>query len=611
MRNRKSSPKLTKQVIYRIIAVILALLFLGGIIFAAIPLFGEQALDLTALDSDTYISVGMSFGSDVYSTFNLSSPSGFLIGIPSGGQEIIRVAETAGSEVMAALDTAYYLKNGSYSLENAEGRTPALGGYHLADVNMFSTYEELLVEYRTVDPFIDRGNVFFGYIGNMYMLFVGSFLTYADAQSALDAMSLKNSFFVMSPNRDAVRVVDAGTEQDIFITDTDLCLTPWGTDEDAYIQTPSGYKYEGRFEFSPYTDGDVRGLRLINTLDIESYIYGVIPWEMSAAAPAEALKSQAILARTYAVQSMARHSAYGFDVCKEQHCQMYRGISLGNENVFNAVKGTEGLIVTYDGQPAKVYYSAVSGGSTVSSADAWGGMYLPYLVGMKTEWERYPDDQHGEWEFEIDATKLCGMLKNRGYDLQGQITEAEILEFAENSEYVKSIKFTDSRGKSVTINYSDNIRSALGSVLYSACFTVEKRGMKEPDYIEHIEPAQVLTGNGVSTIPGNKNLIVSTGGGILSIRADDSHRVLTADGERSFSLSYEHGFNARADEENARMKAEYESADAVFVFTGKGWGHGVGMSQLGAKNLAADGKTYAEIISMYFPGTEIRPIDGI
>ena len=322
-KSKTSAKNISKATVYRIIAIILALLFVGGIVVAAIPLFGDETpLDLSLLDSDTYIRVGMSYGKDVYNTFNLTSPDGFSIGIPSDGQDIIRITDTRSGGVMAALDECYYKKNGSYFLSDASGRERSIGGYHLVSVNMFRTYEEALAGYRSIYPYIDEHNLFFGYIADTYMLFVDSFFTYADAQAALEGFGLKDRFFIMSPNPSLVRVVDTDTELDLFITDTALCLLPAGTGDKAYIQTPSGYRYEGRFEFTRYSDGGVLGLRLVNTVDLESYVYGVVPWEISASSPIEALKAQAILARTYAMQSIDRHSAYGFDVCKQQHCQV-------------------------------------------------------------------------------------------------------------------------------------------------------------------------------------------------------------------------------------------------------------------------------------------------
>ena len=97
----------------------------------------------------------------------------------------------------------------------------------------------------------------------------------------------------------------------------------------------------------------------------------------------------------------------------------------------------------------------------------------------------------------------------------------------------------------------------------------------------------------------------------MSLRADSSHTVLTADGTASFSLTGEHSYNQKADEENARLMAEYLATETVFAFDGKGFGHGVGMSQLGARNLAEEGKTCAEIIALYFPGTELKTADEV
>ena len=92
-------------------------------------------------------------------------------------------------------------------------------------------------------------------------------------------------------------------------------------------------------------------ISLVNVVNLEDYVCGVVPNEMVASWEVEALKVQAVWARGYAAMNMGKHQKDGFDLCATTHCQVYRGRKNVTQNVWQAVDGTRGEVVTYNGQP--------------------------------------------------------------------------------------------------------------------------------------------------------------------------------------------------------------------------------------------------------------------
>ncbi len=121
-------------------------------------------------------------------------------------------------------------------------------------------------------------------------------------------------------------------------------------------------------------DGQVM---LVNALDVEEYVRGVIPLEMPTNWHEEALKAQAVIARTYAIANL--NSKADYDLCDTERCQVYGGATAETPRGDAAAASTRGLILSYAGRPARTYFHAESGGYTASSREIWGGD-LPYLL---------------------------------------------------------------------------------------------------------------------------------------------------------------------------------------------------------------------------------------
>jgi stage II sporulation protein D len=153
-------------------------------------------------------------------------------------------------------------------------------------------------------------------------------------------------------------------------------------------------------------------LQAINVVGLEAYLYGVVPSEVPTHWPAEALKAQAVVARSYALSS--RKTGAAFDLYSDTRSQVYLGVDEEEEPTNAAVDATAGDVLLYRGQVARTYYHSTSGGRTAAIADAWpGSRPVAYLVSV-------PDPQdalspHHQWgPFVFAAKKIASALKARG-----------------------------------------------------------------------------------------------------------------------------------------------------------------------------------------------------
>ena len=141
-----------------------------------------------------------------------------------------------------------------------------------------------------------------------------------------------------------------------------------------------GKGYRGEFQVTKAGER----LQLVNALGLEAYLLGVVPGEMPKDWPLEALKAQAVAARTYAVAHLV--NGKGFDLYSDWRSQLYYGVSSEAPGPSQAVRETRGQILTYEGKAAQTFYFSSSGGRTISSLDAFGSDF-PYLVAVDDPWD--------------------------------------------------------------------------------------------------------------------------------------------------------------------------------------------------------------------------------
>jgi SpoIID/LytB domain protein len=153
-------------------------------------------------------------------------------------------------------------------------------------------------------------------------------------------------------------------------------------------------------------------LRVVNHVGLEAYLYGVVPSEMPHTWAAEALKAQAVAARTYALA--VRKTGSDFDLYPDVRSQVYRGIVGEKPSATAAVQATAGQIVLYEGQIAKTYFFSTSGGRTATVTDVWPGSDpVPYLVSVDDPYDSA--SPHHQWgPFTVKAGRLAKVLRVSG-----------------------------------------------------------------------------------------------------------------------------------------------------------------------------------------------------
>lgn len=152
----------------------------------------------------------------------------------------------------------------------------------------------------------------------------------------------------------------------------------------SYRLTAKGLQYRGEFEVKKNATNQIA---LINEVDTESYLYGVVPKEMSSAWNANALRAQAMAARTYARANMGRRTADGCDLYDSTEDQVYGGASGEATSSTTAVNDTRGTVMIYNGAPINALFHSTAGGYTENNDNVFDQPAEPYLRGVATTWE--------------------------------------------------------------------------------------------------------------------------------------------------------------------------------------------------------------------------------
>ena len=376
--------------------------------------------------------------------------------------------------------------------------------------------------------------------------------------------------------RGGIQVVVTGTDEVLWETsDSTLGVMPMGRDPVTWFR---GYRYRGGFEYT--VSGG--GLQVANVVDLEDYVKGVLPAEMPGDWDLEALKAQAVCARTFACLNAKHLSAYGFDVCSSTDCQVYYGVSTATSATDRAVEETEGECLYYDGELAEAYYHSSDGGATEDAENVWG-TDIPYLQGKEDPYEARISIPNYSWTVTSTWDELTWVLQNSGYSI-GDVVDAYVSEYTDLGN-VYSVTFVDSRGRELTMT-GDNARMAfysttLGKNVPSLRFTITGGTGGSGGY---------AVNSGSNTLSSLDGASAITGTGTVSRLSGEDLTAITADGRETLSGSTSGGAASRNG----------------ITITGTGNGHNVGLSQYGAKAMAEQGYNYIDILEFYFTGIRVR-----
>ncbi len=216
----------------------------------------------------------------------------------------------------------------------------------------------------------------------------------------------------------------------------------------------------------------------VNELGLESYLMGVVPCEMSPAWHPEALKAQAIAARTYTITRIGAFAKEGFDVDDTTRCHTYRGADVENPKTNEAIRLTSNQILIYNGKPIEALYATVSGGVTASAAEAFGGIGQPYLASIRDvdpSGKPYAaGDKSFYWSKEFSNDSFAKVFPGRVYEIQDLRIEGRGAS-GRVTGIVFTVKFDgEETAWEVNVGFS-KLRQALGAdVLCSSLFVITK-----------------------------------------------------------------------------------------------------------------------------------------
>lgn len=189
------------------------------------------------------------------------------------------------------------------------------------------------------------------------------------------------------------------------------------------------------------TDGSIAAL------DVEKYLYGVVPLESPSSWPAAALQAQAIVARTYALQKRTLSRAY--DVLASDADQRYGGVAAEQPAGSAAVDATRGQTLTYLGGPTSVFYSSCCGGHSADASALWGHAELPYLRGVEDPYCTASPDYR--WQRGLPLDRVRAALADR---LQGTPRAAQLAD-PDDSGRPQTVTFRGDGGATLALNVSE------------------------------------------------------------------------------------------------------------------------------------------------------------
>jgi len=337
---------------------------------------------------------------------------------------------------------------------------------------------------------------------------------------------------------------------------------------------------------------------VINEIPLELYLTSVISSEMSATCPLELLKAHAIISRSWLLAQLEKAKHHHrltqmhtdkpwieneiirwydredhdmFDVCADDHCQRYQGITrVISKNVIEAVKATYGMVVMHSGQICDTRFSKCCGGISENYENVWEDVQVPYLVGI------------------VDNDK-----KPEGFALPIRTEEdAEKWILGNPPAYCNTV--------------DENI---LKQILVSFDQETKNFYRWEIEYKREELERLILEKSGIDfgTIMNLVPLERGVSGRTIKLRIEGTKKTVTIGKELEIrrTLSKTHLYSSAF---IVRTERDAQGIPTKFRLLGAGWGHGVGLCQIGAAVMAARGKQYEEILSHYFTGAHLERI---
>lgn len=358
--------------------------------------------------------------------------------------------------------------------------------------------------------------------------------------SSNDSVSVESNSLIVRKKDSIIQVFDGNKE---LISSSNLYIACDSSFIISDVPYAVGWWWSGK-ESRTYNDliqvyiNEEQHLDAVLHIALEDYVKGVIPYEIGVDSPLEALKSQAVAARTEIVKALItnKYSGEFYDICADVECQVYAGNNKRTSRTDSAVTLTKAQILEYDNEVIDAYFASSCGGKSerVEKVWPWRGGPKPYLISQydsDSEIKINPQTQISDW---LNSNPNVYCNPNIYNDLPSWSKN--------NFRWKKEVKLVDIDSISI---------------------------------LERGESGRI-------------------------------HSLLTWNNGKTDTLSYELAVRKMSNPPLKSSAFIYHKTDSTWIFEGAGWGHGVGMCQTGAVSRANRGQNYKQILSHYFPKTELK-----
>lgn len=542
---------------------------------------GTNSLYTYAASNPT-VKIGLYYKTTAQSQIEISSNKGVsFFAFDSANNKEYTVYNSNAGEVITIRKDSFFTNSGLKYTAVSENGNPTSGPYHIQVGKTYSTYND---SFKTVQDYIKKGIAAYPvYTDSGWNVWTGFYISKSAAEKSIADVKAKlgSSTYTVIDRVDnrIYGVNNLGEVVFMYASDKYLLRGKSLSDENPNpinIGSSKQNSYRGQVEFLRKTDSD---MTIINVLPMEEYLYGVVPNEMQASSNIEALKAQAIAARTYAYKMINKHASNGFNLCSTTDCHVYKGYASENPNTNKAVDETKDMVVTYNGSLAETLYFSSSGGRTEAAVNVWGTDF-PYLQSVEDKYESGQSTNYN-WSVTYTVEQISEKLKSYGV---GTVTSIEITKRSEAGRPIEIVIKGTLKPEGVVIT-KDKCRTFLG--LNSQWYTIYAAGSNtnttnDSYYIKNKNITQPISKIKVKSATGETKQL-------------DSFKNITIVGANG----------AKKNTASSSSSGQIASSTG-YTFVGKGWGHAVGMSQEGARGYANAGYTYDQILAHYYTGTKIE-----
>ena len=289
---------------------------------------------------------------------------------------------------------------------------------------------------------------------------------------------------------------------------------------------------------------------LIQKIKFDDYLAGVLPYEIGPSAPLEALKAQAVIARTWGIFNSDRFNMDSYHLCISTQCQVYKPPKVKNKKVQQAIAATSNFILTYENKPINAFYHGSNGGISATASESWQMQDFPYFISI------------------LDGSKSLNKIFK--FPIADESELNHLLDF--NTEEFYGNNHSRFRWNKKVSNL--NIKEKL----------VENKLIDINDDVLDLNVIERGISGRVTKLEIHTNKVDKT---ILLVK-DDIRRILSFIPSNLFTIN--------------------KLSDNLWLFRGGGFGHGVGLSQSGAIEMAELGFSYEQILNHYYRNAKLQKI---